>query len=197
MALRMVHYEAHLSAQQIETGQDTRVFEPHEHQRRAPGPEAPSGQRPQTVNSINGRGSSFRATPPVSHANKMPLVPPSLGKGQARFTKADRILRRRDFQAAQARGKRLHTAHFGVCLAPGPTDHPRLGLVVTRRLGKAVQRNRVKRLVREFFRRHKLLLPAWDIVVMAKKGAAGLSYEQVREELAPILLPETKNRHDD
>ena len=66
--------------------------------------------------------------------------------------------------------------------------HPRLGLVVTRRLGKAVQRNRVKRLLREFFRRHQTGLPAFDLVIMAKKGAQALSYHQVEEELGRLLL---------
>jgi len=63
-----------------------------------------------------------------------------------------------------------------------------LGLVVTRRLGKAVRRNRVKRLLREFFRRHRALLPPADLVIMAKKGAAALTYAQVEQELGRILL---------
>jgi ribonuclease P protein component len=63
----------------------------------------------------------------------------------------------------------------------------RLGLAVTRRLGKAVQRNRVKRLLREFFRRHKSKLPPRDLVIMAKSGANALSYHQVQEELGRLL----------
>jgi ribonuclease P protein component len=74
---------------------------------------------------------------------------------------------------------------------------PRLGLVVTRRLGKAVQRHRVKRLLREFFRRHKTGLPAVDLVIMAKKGAAALGYHQVEEELGRLLLSRAgKRTHD-
>lgn len=65
---------------------------------------------------------------------------------------------------------------------------PRLGLVVTRRLGKAVRRNRVKRLLREFFRRHRAALPLRDLVIMAKKGADALNYQQVAEELGRVLL---------
>ncbi len=91
----------------------------------------------------------------------------------------------------------MHTPHFGVCLAPGEGPGPRLGLVATKRLGKAVRRNRVRRLVREFFRRHKGALPAGDIIIMAKKGAAELTYGEVYEELARVLLPKTHVEHHD
>jgi ribonuclease P protein component len=98
------------------------------------------------------------------------------------------VLCRREFLQAQASGRRLQTPHFGVCLAPGVAGRLRLGVVATRRLGKAVRRNRVKRLLREFFRRHKTELPLKDVIIMAKKGAAALSFQQVEEELAKVLL---------
>jgi ribonuclease P protein component len=82
-------------------------------------------------------------------------------------------------------------------VGPGPTGAARLGLAVTRRLGKAVRRNRVKRLLREFFRRHKQQLPPGDLVIMAKKGAAALNYRQVEEELGPLLLRGEKDRNHD
>ena len=109
-------------------------------------------------------------------------------KGTARFSKAARLRHRQEFLRAQAQGKRFHTRHFGVTLAPMAEGQPRLGLVATRRLGKAVRRNRVKRLLREFFRRHRTTLPAFDVVIMAKKGAAALEYHQVEEELGRLLF---------
>ena len=118
-------------------------------------------------------------------------------KGTARFTKAARLRHRQDFLRAQAQGKRLHTRHFGVTLAPMAEGYPRLGLVVTRRLGKAVRRNRVKRLLREFFRRHQTGLPAFDLVIMAKKGAPALAYHQVEEELGRLLLSRVNKRTHD
>lgn len=118
-------------------------------------------------------------------------------KGTARFTPAERLRHRQDYLRAQAQGKRLHTRHFGVTLAPMATGRPRLGLVVSRRLGKAVQRNRVKRLLREFFRRHRAGLPAADLVVMAKKGAAELGYREVYEELGRLLFPRARNKTHD
>jgi ribonuclease P protein component len=118
-------------------------------------------------------------------------------KGTARFSKAARLRHRQDFLRAQAQGKRLHTRHFGVTLAPMAEGHPRLGLVATRRLGKAVQRNRVKRLLREFFRRHQTGLPAFDLVIMAKKGASALGYHQVEEELGRLLFSRARQKTHD
>jgi ribonuclease P protein component len=61
-------------------------------------------------------------------------------------------------------------------------------VITTKRLGKAVERNRVKRLLREFFRQHKGILPPQDIVIIAKKGAAHLHYAEVLAELAGVFL---------
>jgi ribonuclease P protein component len=72
-----------------------------------------------------------------------------------------------------------------------------LGLVAGRKVGKACRRNRIKRLLREFFRRHKEVLPPGDIIIMAKKGAPDLTYAQVQAELARILLPRAKTDHHD
>jgi len=118
-------------------------------------------------------------------------------KGSARFPKAARLRHRQEFLRAQAQGKRFHTRHFGVTLAPMAEGHPRLGLVATRRLGKAVRRNRVKRLLREFFRRHRTTLPAFDLVIMAKKGSAALEYHQVEEELGRLLFPRARQKTHD
>ena len=118
-------------------------------------------------------------------------------KGTARFSKAARLRHRQEFLRAQAQGKRFHTRHFGVTLAPMAEGQPRLGLVATRRLGKAVRRNRVKRLLREFFRRHRTTLPAFGLVIMAKKGAEALGYPQVEEELGRLLFSRARQKTHD
>lgn len=124
-------------------------------------------------------------------------VPTPTVKGTASFTKADRLRRRSEYLRVQAQGRRIHSRHFGVTLAPPEAQAPRLGLVVTRRFGKAVRRNRMKRLLREFFRRHKGRLPFRDLVIMAKKGAEVLSYGQVAEELSRLLIPPGKDAGHD
>jgi ribonuclease P protein component len=124
-------------------------------------------------------------------------VPTPAQKGTASFTKADRLRRRSEYLRVQAQGKRLHSRHFVVTLAPPETPGPRLGLVVTRRFGKAAQRNLMKRRLREFFRRHKSLLPYRDLVIMAKKGAEVLSFRQVEEELSRLLLAQPRGTNHD
>jgi ribonuclease P protein component len=54
----------------------------------------------------------------------------------------------------------------------------------------------MKRLLREFFRRHKGRLPSQDVVIMAKKGAEALNYDQVAEELGRLLLSRKVAGHD-
>jgi ribonuclease P protein component len=85
-------------------------------------------------------------------------------------------------------GCKLHTPHF-ILLIAKHTDIPsRLGLTVSRKVGNAVQRNRVKRMVREYYRTNALLRDRQlDISVIAKRGAAELSTAQVANELATAL----------
>jgi ribonuclease P protein component len=102
------------------------------------------------------------------------------------FGKELRVRARREFLAAQRRGTARHTPHFVVVTAkredPGP---PRLGITVTRRVGNAVERNRIKRRVREFFRHHREQLSgSRDYIFIAKSGAENLSYADIVRELS-------------
>jgi ribonuclease P protein component len=113
----------------------------------------------------------------------------SLGSGQFRFRREERIRHRRDFQLAFRYGSRHYTKHYTVILRPNNLQFSRLGVTVSKSVGNAVKRNRVKRCLREFFRLHKHRLPpAHDLVIVAKKDAATLGYYDIREELAPVLL---------
>lgn len=105
----------------------------------------------------------------------------------AGYPKAARIRRRAEFTLCYERGRRLYTAHFLLFLLPGPGR--RTGMAVSRKVGNAVTRNRVKRLLREFFRLHAGLLPPGDVVAVARRqaGCAGLDLASVTAELLPLF----------
>ena len=104
------------------------------------------------------------------------------------FTKADRLLKRNEFIQLSKVGRRLQNNHFIAIYAPGHLDRCRLGITVTRKVGRAVKRNRIKRLIREYFRLHRHLISGkWDINVIAKKEAADLSSAEIFGSLQNIF----------
>lgn len=100
-------------------------------------------------------------------APERPGASPSTGR---RYPKRRRLRKRRDFLRVQDRSARVTTVHFILLLAPRPDAGPcRLGVVASKKVGGAVARNRVKRLLREAFRRRYALFPeGLDLVVIAK-----------------------------
>jgi ribonuclease P protein component len=85
----------------------------------------------------------------------------------------------------QETGRKLHTDSFLVIVLPRDAPGPaRIGITASGKFGGAVQRNHVKRLVREAFRRHRLLFPSGhDFVFIAKKSAVEADYDQVVREI--------------
>jgi ribonuclease P protein component len=73
---------------------------------------------------------------------------------------------------------------FVLRAARGPASEIRYGMIAGRRLGKAVRRNRARRLVREAMRRLcGRLQPGWDLVVVIRSGVVGASAGEVQSEL--------------
>jgi len=95
-----------------------------------------------------------------------------------RFRPADRVRRRVDYRMAQAQGRRVHTPHFVLMVQTNEGLGSRLGITVTRKThARAVARNRIKRVVREVFRRNRALFPDnCDVVFVAKRGAEKIDY---------------------
>jgi ribonuclease P protein component len=93
-----------------------------------------------------------------------------------------RIRSRQDFLRIQQGGTRVQTRHFVIMMLPD--SRQRIGITVTRRTAGAVGRNRVKRLVREVFRRNRSLFPPRSqVVVLARAGADRLGYAAVSGEV--------------
>lgn len=95
------------------------------------------------------------------------------------FPKKDRILKRYEFLAFYASGKAVHSPGFILVYKSGLADGSRIGITVSRKVGNAVVRNRIKRRIREYYRLHRLDVPKpWDFHVIAKKPASFLSSQQ-------------------
>jgi ribonuclease P protein component len=95
-----------------------------------------------------------------------------------------RVRRAGDFAALRQASGRLGGRCFSVRWRPNGLDHARLGLAISKRVSKrSVERNRIKRLVRESFRRTRFELPPIDLVVMAREAAAGVSGAELLVEL--------------
>lgn len=95
-----------------------------------------------------------------------------------------RLRRAGDFAALRNSSGRLGGRCFSVRYRVNTLGQPRLGLAISKRVSKrAVDRNRIKRLVRESFRRARLELPPIDLMVMAREQAVGLSGPELLDEL--------------
>jgi ribonuclease P protein component len=110
-----------------------------------------------------------------------------------RFERADRLLRPRDFQRLSRVGDRVVSRSFVVLLASSDrafeVERPRLGVTVSRRVGKAVVRNRVKRAVREWFRQSRESFERRsEIVIIARRGASELSTREIWGVLNGIVI---------
>lgn len=107
------------------------------------------------------------------------------------FPKCERLLNRKDFVNLNLSGKRFKTGHFTVIFKKNGLIITRLGITVSKRIGNAARRNRVKRLVRESYRLNKGSFPkGYDVVVIANRGAHNLGFSDIGEELGNIRFAE-------
>jgi ribonuclease P protein component len=107
-----------------------------------------------------------------------------------KLTRAQRVLRKADFDAAFAGGRRVSDAMFVLTIkAPLPQTigSARIGLAIAAKtIGNSVARNRVRRTIRESFRLHQHELPAVDIIVAARAPARGAERARLRASLTQL-----------
>ncbi len=103
------------------------------------------------------------------------------------FSKDLKIQKSSEFKEILDKGKRLNTEHYTLVYTPNSLGSPRLGLVVGKRCGNAVKRNRIKRVLREVFRRNKPLFDSLDMLIIGKKNGETLGYGRAKEEIAEAI----------
>ena len=101
-----------------------------------------------------------------------------------RLRKVERLLERAQFRRTQSRGRRQGSPRLVVYAKPNGLAWSRVGITTSRKVGKAVRRNRWRRLVREAFRRNKAALPrGFDLVVIVQRDQIPPSQDEVAREL--------------
>jgi ribonuclease P protein component len=94
------------------------------------------------------------------------------------------VLRKVEFEAAYRQGTRHGNAHFSLTVHPNQLTGARLGMAIAARtVGKAVTRNRLRRIIRESFRHAREGLPAVDVIVGARVAVRGASPSELRASL--------------
>jgi ribonuclease P protein component len=173
--------EAHLPTKQPETQANTRVSGSHGD------PGGPTGSEAQ-----KGKGSqAAHCNDPTETARLSGAESP----GSQRFPPRYRLRKRPEFLALQREGRRRSAPHFIVITRTKPYAPSRLGITTSRKVGGAPERNRIRRMVREFFRRQRPFLdPPRDVLVIARSGASALRYCDVERELSRAL--ETPRKYE-
>ena len=119
------------------------------------------------------------------------------GRIKLRFSRSFRLQRTSEFKLVRAFGKTWIGTHLIMVVLYRETDFPsKIGIVTTKRLGKAVVRNRIRRRIREIFRlnQHQLREGHW-VVTIARTSSAFASYQELERDWlrlakrASILAP--------
>lgn len=189
MTFKRSDHETDLSTPSTAAGADPRFSFADGHQGRAQGDQPAARQRAQAPRHLSPEGALRRAGLPARRGRepRAGAVKPS-ETTRFGFPRTLRLLRRRDFVRLSRTGRRVQNEQFILCFAPGRGDAVRLGITVSRRVGGAVVRNRIKRLCREAFRlqQHRIS-GCWDLLLIAKKQAAARDNETLRQSLSDLF----------
>ena len=100
------------------------------------------------------------------------------------FSKQKRLLEAKHFKRVfDSPDKKLSTSYILLLVCKNDLDHPRLGLVIGKKSVKlAVQRNRLKRQIREVFRLNQHLIDSYDVVVVARRGLAEVESNELHDQ---------------
>jgi len=117
--------------------------------------------------------------------------PPASSSGVAgeRLSSDEKVRRRTDYLRCYRTGRRRHGSLAIVYFVPNQLGHPRIGVTASRKVGKAVARQRLKRRIKEIYRRwqDRSQLPAFDLVIHLKPEAGKSDFPALKAELLRLF----------
>jgi ribonuclease P protein component len=126
----------------------------------------------------------------------------SAGESSTQSLSGARLQKHADYQRAYAAGRKRQSASMSWFLAPRQTDGPdksagpRVGLTAGKVLGKAHERNRIKRRMREVLRRHIDLLPqGCDLIFHPRRFILTIEFAKLEAEIVRILHQASAEAH--
>jgi len=158
--------EAVVSASQQAPDQHARVPRPHGYALGPRGALAPAEEGPKAAHRL------------------APVEARRLLTATARLPRAHRLARASDIRRCLATGRRRRLEHLDMIWTDNLVGHPRMGLIVPKFQSSAVARNRLRRRLREIWRREiQPHQPASDLVIRARREAYGAEFSQLHRQL--------------
>jgi ribonuclease P protein component len=98
-----------------------------------------------------------------------------------------RVKKSQDFDNIIRKKQSFANRQFVIYYQENKLDHMRLGISVSKKLGKAHERNKLKRYVRESFKTRKDFLKNYDIIIIVRPEAKGLSFLEFGSSIDHVL----------
>lgn len=105
------------------------------------------------------------------------------------FLPCFRISAKRDIEALKESKKKLKGKYVIVVFKDNNSGFGRLLVVVSSKVGNAVMRNRIKRIIREIFRKNIRASGGYDFMIIARYSAGGAGYKEIENDLLTLLKP--------
>ncbi|WP_100065410.1 ribonuclease P protein component [Miniphocaeibacter massiliensis] len=102
--------------------------------------------------------------------------------------KEKRLRSNRDFRKVYKKGKGYFNKHFTIIIRKNKLQGSRVGFSITKKHGNAVERNKLKRRLKEIVRHNfNLIKEGYDIVVIPKQNTKNLSYQELEKSATHLL----------